>query len=230
MALFKLGGGKRGKNHEKAMKVISELKDHPEFMRVEIENTPHQFYSNSKVRSGSCVLTIPVAIQHHMDDGGWVRVELNQGANEDLRIQVANQERLEWGNSAKIFCRLPTASIEPRRRSAPRYFTGHFSDLSVKIGSMGSFRVLDISRGGVRIECDSNNVSFPVGQSLEGENIIRMGTVINVAFKSLVPRFQSGQWAGLAYTASDKRSEKILAVFLDSLDQKIREESWKGDD
>ena len=51
------------------------------------------------------------------------------------------------------------------------------------------------------------------------------GRSINVALESLVPRFQGLEGVGLEFSVGDKRSEKILAVFLDSLDQKIRQEN-----
>lgn len=222
MALFKMGGGKKG-NHEKALKFISGLKDHPHPMRVEIENTPFHFYSTAGVRAGSFVVSIPTSIQSHMEDGGWVRVALHNDAGEDLRIQVANQERLEFGNSARIFCRMPTATIESRRRSEVRFYTGHFNNLMVNMGRMGSFPILDFSAKGMRIPSEINAKIFTPGKPVEGGGTIRMGTRINVALESLVPRFQSGHGLGLEFSVGEKRSEKILEVFLDSLDRKIRQ-------
>lgn len=228
MALFNLVGGKKEKKHEKALKVIGEIKDQAEPLRVEIENTPFHFYSKSTVRGGSFVLTIPTSIQPHMEDGGWVRVAFHNGAGEDIRIQVTNQERLELGNSAKIFCRLPTATIEPRRRSEVRFFTGNFNNLLVDMGRMGSFPILDFSCRGMRVSSASDAVSFTPGKSVEGGGTIQMGTRINVALDSLVPRFQARQWVGLEFSVGEKRSEKILDVFLESLDQKIRQASSTG--
>lgn len=223
MTLFNLGGEK--KKHEQALRFISEIKGHPEPLRVEIENTPFQFYSKSTVRAGLFVLTIPISIQQHMKDGGWVRMAVKNEGQEDLRIQVANQEKLELGTSAKIFCRLPTATIESRRRSEARFFTGNFRNLLVDMGPMGSFPILDFSCRGMRIPYDFSPDSLTTGKPMEGSGTIRMGARINVALESLVPRFQGLEWVGLEFSVGDKRSEKILAVFLDSLDQKIRQEN-----
>lgn len=223
MALFNLGGGKKGKKHERALKFIGEIKDHPEPLRVEIENTPYHFYSKTTMRAGLFVVTIPISIQQHIEDGEWVRVGFNNSAEEDLRIQVANQEKLELGKLARIFCRLPSATIEPRRRSEVRFYTGQFKDLVVDIGPMGSFRILDFSGKGMRIPSDANAASFTPGKSIDGQKTIRMGTRINVTLKSLVPRFQAVEGVGLEFSVGDKRSEKILAVFLDSLEQNIRQ-------
>ena len=64
MTLFNLGGEK--KKHEQALRFISEIKGHPEPLRVEIENTPFQFYSKSTVRAGVFVFTIHISIQPHL--------------------------------------------------------------------------------------------------------------------------------------------------------------------
>ena len=224
MALFNIGGREKGRKHEKALRFIGEIKNHPEPLRVEIENTPFHFYSQTTVRAGSFVVSIPTTLQENLADGGWIRVALHDnGAQEDLRIQVTNQEKLELGNSAKIFCRLPTATIEPRRRLEGRFFTGNFNNLMVDLGRVGSFPILDFSGRGMRIPSVFNGVSFPPGKSLEGGGTIRMGTRINVALESLVPRFQGREWVGLEFSVGEKRSEKILAVFLESLERKIRQ-------
>lgn len=227
MALLKLGGRKKGKKHEIALRLIGEIKDHPGPLQVEIEHTAFHFYSKSTVRAGSFVLTIPTSIQGHLEDGGWVRIILGNGAQEDLRIQVSNQERLEIGKSAKIFCRLPSATVEPKRRSEVRSFTGDFNNLLVDLGQLGSFPILDFSGKGIRIQSGIHGVSLTPGKPIEGGKTIRMGTRIIVPLNSLVPRFQFQQWMGLEFSVKENRSGKILAVFLESLDQKIREASFE---
>lgn len=226
MGLFSKDKANLARQHEKALEVIADFSKNADPVRVEIENTPHYFYSKPLMRGGALVLTIPSKIQAHLSDGEWLRVGINLGENQELRIQVGTQEKLELGRTAKIFCRLPTAVIESRRRGDFRIFTGNFKDLVMELPGIGAFRIQDISSKGMRIQIDQQAAPLVLGKPLDGGGRIQMGSRAMIKVKEVVPRFQASDWAGLEFSVGEERLGKILGLFLDSLDAEIRKTSF----
>lgn len=224
MERFFKSSEKGGKSHERAMQFLSGIVGNNSNVRVEIENSPHFFYSPVMMRGGAVVLTIPVKMQEHLNDGDWVRFAIPEQGKEDLRLQVSNQEHLELGTIAKIFCRLPSVAVEPRRRVDHRYYTAHFKDLLLELPNAKRFPVLDLSIRGLRIDIQMGKSIFSIGKSVGVGSKIRMGKRATIALEDVIPRFLGEEVAGLEYRIEGENlsQKKILSVFLESIDKEIR--------
>ena len=215
---FKSGRDK-AKSHEKALEILSEFSRQTTAVRVEIENTPYYFYSPVAVRGGAVVMEIPVSLQDHLADGGWVRSQAPNSPREELRLQVRNQEHLEMGDMAKIFCRIPSALVEPKRRASSRYYTGKFKDLMLQLPDLTFYPVLDLSSQGLRIQTGEMKYGFTAGEPLKTKGWIRMGKKANIDLERLTPRFVAPDTTGRGFEmAGDRLPRKILNIFLESLD------------
>lgn len=238
MALFKSSGKLRG-GHKDALKTLSELKEQSGQVRVEIEKTPFHFYSKPVMRGGMVMMTIPVPIQQNLKDREWVRIELGEDSAQELRLQVANQEQVEMGTLAKFFCRLPSVSLQPKRRTNPRYNTSQFKDLQLHSTQGGSYRIMDLSAQGMRVRISTplkagvedpadagQHGPFRAGEVQEPGGRLQMGNKITLALERILPRYLGPRSAGMEYeVAGGARSEKILTVFMEALDNEIKKMS-----
>ena len=215
---FKIGRDK-AKSHEMALEILSEFSRQTTPVRVEIENTPYYFYSRMAMRGGAVVMEIPVSLQDHLADGGWIRSQAPNSPREELRLQVRNQEHLEMGDMAKIFCRIPSALVESKRRASSRYYTGKFKDLVLQLSDLTLYPVLDLSTQGLRIWTGEMINGFTAGEPLKTKGRIRMGKKANIHLERLTPRFVAPNTTGMEFElAEDALPRKILNIFLESLD------------
>lgn len=244
MALFK---SKSEGSPKDPLQVLSGLKDQADPVRVEIERTPFYFYTRLVMRSGMVMMTMPVRIQPNLKDKEWVRIGLGESVEQELRLQVSSQEKPEMGNLVRFYCRLPSATLQTRRRSNPRYNTSQFKDLLLNSAQGGSYRVLDLSANGLRVRFPQPAAAgeeqttppeeqgpFILGKAQQPGGVLRLGSKTALALEEIIPRYLGPNSGGFEYTVEGgTRSEKILTVFMEALDDEVRrisapEESGEG--
>ena len=215
---------------EKARQFLVELSENTDFLRVEIEATSYFFYSQPVLGDTSVTLTIPAALAPNLAEGGWVRLGFGETSQEVLRMQSLDRAPAK-GPVVTFQCPWSSASIEPKQRASPRYFTGHFENLKLVLPDGGSCPILDMTVGGIRVAVPAENSPFVIGTPISPGGEIMLESDSTLAVEEIIPRFQVSGEAGLEYSVGDDpHMQTILSFFLDSLDAEIMQISIPPED
>ena len=239
MAKFLEKFRKRGEEGGDANQVISSFNEERSKKRIEIENTPHFFFSAPTLRSGAVIIFTPERFKQAVSEGKWVRIRMPGADRMDLRMQITSARHGGTGEMSttpdffSLLCKIPGASLESSKRGADRYTTLQFKDLLLDLTSpaAGSHPVIDLSAHGLKIHvADPAQIQrFTIGEYLS-RGKLRLGSKAQVELLDLIPRAHFEDAVGLEMNVNPNgHSRRILDMFLDSLQSKAKQAANAGD-
>ncbi|MDH4225996.1 MAG: hypothetical protein OEW12_10160 [Deltaproteobacteria bacterium] len=167
------------------VKALNRLDKSRETVRVEVENTGIRFLSVLTLRKGLVVMGKPATLQDIIKTGGFLRIQLPWDELREIRLEVAKPHINIANGNAVIVCRSPNELLTNIKRKGVRYRTSHYNNITLVLPAMNAdFRVMDISRSGVKVYARDHMDLLQVGRPIQA--VIRLGR-FQVALQSLVP-------------------------------------------
>lgn len=189
-------------------------------VRLEIENTLIHFYTRVSVKASTVVIAKPTGLRDGLKKGGIVRFRLPDGADHEVRMEIA-APHFNLSNGTSVFlCKLPEGFAEPNQRNGDRYNTSRFNNILLEVAeSTERFRVIDISISGFKFYVNNREGMnlFPVGEPLH-HAAIHLGERVKVELETLIPRIHRANTVGCEMKVrQDGPSRKYLQHLINSL-------------
>ncbi|MDH4122136.1 MAG: hypothetical protein OEV94_10565 [Deltaproteobacteria bacterium] len=190
-----IAGDGAASRDEELSQVLSRLAGGKEPVMVEVENTRVRFLAKLIIRPGLLVITKPLNLPNVLGPGVYVRFCLPWNEEKELRMEVVRPHVNIANGNAVVVCRLPKEFANSTPRKGTRFDTGRYNNITLVLKDReASYRVLDLSVSGVKVDIKGHHKIFQVNQPMTGCEL-RLGGY-RVPLASLVPRAVQGMAIG----------------------------------
>ncbi len=220
-----LGGllSSQGRETRAVARALADLGERKTPVRVEVEGTGTSFFTVLSLRKNGLLLARPRTLAGGMAKGLCVRLTLPNHQRRQVRTEVlVPNVQLPMTLKHAMICSVPTAFSGQCQRSADRFDTSRFKNLTLHLADwQQTFRVIDLSATGLRIftGTDGEAYAFEAGNAL-GAGTLCVGRGIRIELGDITTRSRAGNTVGLSMAvqrAGD--SQKYLLNLLNRLQE-----------
>lgn len=220
-----LGGWLSAASREQraVLRALENLTNSKSPVRLESETTGVSFFTVVALRPNGLLIARPRSLRGGLPKDSFVRITLPNHGRKQIRVPILiPQVKLRMTMRYACICGIPTAFSGVCKRHTDRFNTTKFKNLHLQVPQFSSsFRVVDISVGGLRVFAgdDGERLAEDPEANLAPARI-RVGERVSVELENLMVRSHVGNTVGFSMTVrNDGYSGRFLLNLLNKLQE-----------